>query len=144
MECLGGNGYVEDGILARLYREAPVNAIWEGSGNVMCLDVLRAIERDRETAAALIADLARATSDLPHGAVASALLAAPPAEAEARAAVGRLALVAAAAALKDSAPAAVAEAFARSRLGERSALYGAPGIESATVELLLQRTLADH
>ena len=42
MECLGGNGYVEEGALARLYREAPVNAIWEGSGNVMALDVLRA------------------------------------------------------------------------------------------------------
>ena len=43
MECLGGNGYVEESVLARLYREAPVNAIWEGSGNVMCLDVLRAL-----------------------------------------------------------------------------------------------------
>ena len=46
MECLGGNGYVEESsILPRLFREAPVNAIWEGSGNVMCLDVLRAIAR---------------------------------------------------------------------------------------------------
>ena len=45
MECLGGNGYVEESILPRLYREAPVNSIWEGSGNIMCLDVLRAIER---------------------------------------------------------------------------------------------------
>jgi putative acyl-CoA dehydrogenase len=41
MECLGGNGYVEESVLPRLYRAAPVNAIWEGSGNVMCLDVLR-------------------------------------------------------------------------------------------------------
>src|SRR5215813_99239 len=48
MECLGGNGYVEDSMLARLYREAPVNAIWEGSGNVMCLDVLRAATREPE------------------------------------------------------------------------------------------------
>ena len=47
MECLGGNGYVEEGALARLYREAPVNAIWEGSGNVMALDVLRVFGRDR-------------------------------------------------------------------------------------------------
>ena len=46
MECLGGNGYVEEGILARHYRESPVNAIWEGSGNVMCLDVLRALSRE--------------------------------------------------------------------------------------------------
>src|SRR5881396_14563 len=46
MECLGGNGYVEELPLARLFREAPVNAIWEGSGNVMCLDVVRAARRD--------------------------------------------------------------------------------------------------
>ena len=45
MECLGGNGYVEEGPLARYYREAPVNAIWEGSGNVMALDVLRVLGR---------------------------------------------------------------------------------------------------
>ena len=51
MECLGGNGYVEEGILPRHYREAPVNAIWEGSGNVMCLDVLRALSREAEAAA---------------------------------------------------------------------------------------------
>ena len=50
MECLGGNGYVEESMLPRLYREAPVNAIWEGSGNVMCLDVLRALRRDEEAA----------------------------------------------------------------------------------------------
>jgi len=47
-ECLGGNGYVEESMLPRLYREASVNAIWEGSGNVMCLDVLRALRRDEE------------------------------------------------------------------------------------------------
>ncbi len=45
MECLGGNGYIEEGNLARFYREAPVNAIWEGSGNVMALDVLRVLKR---------------------------------------------------------------------------------------------------
>ena len=48
MECLGGNGYVEEGTLARIYREAPVNAIWEGSGNVMALDAIRALSRDEE------------------------------------------------------------------------------------------------
>src|SRR5882672_2823015 len=52
MECLGGNGYVEEGILARHYRESPVNAIWEGSGNVMCLDVLRALSREADAASA--------------------------------------------------------------------------------------------
>lgn len=48
MECLGGNGYVEDGPMGRIYREAPLNAIWEGSGNVMCLDFLRALGHDQE------------------------------------------------------------------------------------------------
>ena len=60
MEVLGGNGYVEDGPLARLYREFPVNSIWEGSGNVMCLDVLRALSKGPEMAAALQAELALA------------------------------------------------------------------------------------
>jgi putative acyl-CoA dehydrogenase len=45
MEVLGGSGYIEESIMPRIYREAPVNSIWEGSGNVMCLDVLRALER---------------------------------------------------------------------------------------------------
>ncbi|UII31094.1 isovaleryl-CoA dehydrogenase [Fulvivirga ulvae] len=57
MECLGGNGYVESGVLPRLYREAPVNAIWEGSGNVQCLDVMRAIARSPATLDALISEL---------------------------------------------------------------------------------------
>jgi putative acyl-CoA dehydrogenase len=48
-ECLGGAGYVEEGMLPRLMREAPLNSIWEGSGNVQCLDVLRAISREPET-----------------------------------------------------------------------------------------------
>ena len=59
MECLGGNGYVEEGILARHYRESPVNAIWEGSGNVMCLDVLRALSREAEAASAVLHELDR-------------------------------------------------------------------------------------
>jgi putative acyl-CoA dehydrogenase len=59
MEVWGGNGYVEEGPMARLYREAPVNSIWEGSGNVMCLDVLRAIQREPDGAALLLGDLAR-------------------------------------------------------------------------------------
>ena len=57
MECLGGNGYVEEGALARLYREAPVNGIWEGSGNVICLDVLRAMEKTPDAREALFREL---------------------------------------------------------------------------------------
>ncbi len=48
LECLGGNGYVEESMMPRLYREAPLNSIWEGSGNVICLDALRAMVREPE------------------------------------------------------------------------------------------------
>ena len=58
MECLGGNGYVEEGPLARLYREAPLNGIWEGSANVICLDVLRAFARSPEAVGALEREVA--------------------------------------------------------------------------------------
>jgi putative acyl-CoA dehydrogenase len=64
LECMGGNGYVEELPLARLYREAPLNAIWEGSGNVMALDVLRAIGRHPEEAMSVLDSLARATADV--------------------------------------------------------------------------------
>ena len=59
-ECLGGAGYVEEAPLARLYREAPLNSIWEGCGNIQCLDVLRALAREPEAGAALFAELALA------------------------------------------------------------------------------------
>ena len=72
MECLGGNGYVEEGILARHYRESPVNAIWEGSGNVMCLDVLRALSREAEAATGILNSLAQETRGLPGAAEAVA------------------------------------------------------------------------
>jgi putative acyl-CoA dehydrogenase len=57
LECLGGNGYVEEAPLARLYRDVPLNSIWEGSGNVQCLDVLRAMHKEPETVAVLFAEL---------------------------------------------------------------------------------------
>jgi len=57
MECLGGNGYVEEAPLARFYREAPVNSIWEGSGNVACLDVLRSMQKQPDSVAALLAEI---------------------------------------------------------------------------------------
>ena len=61
-ECLGGNGYVEESILPRLYRQAPLNSIWEGSGNIQCLDVLRALAKEPETGAVLWNEL-RSTGD---------------------------------------------------------------------------------
>jgi putative acyl-CoA dehydrogenase len=63
LECMGGNGYVEESIMPRLFRESPLNGIWEGSGNVMCLDVLRAMAREPQTLEAFRAEL-----DLAHGA----------------------------------------------------------------------------
>jgi putative acyl-CoA dehydrogenase len=59
MECLGGNGYVEEAPLARLYREAPLNGIWEGSGNVICLDALRSLERAPESLEAIVEEIRR-------------------------------------------------------------------------------------
>ncbi len=145
MECLGGNGYVEDSIMPRLYREAPVNAIWEGSGNVMCLDVLRAVSRE-DGGRAVLEQLARETMDLPGSAEAASAIAkalvSPTAEAHARAAVERLALLAAAAALTSSAPPAIAEAFARTRLAAApGASFGASALDTADIAVLLDRAL---
>jgi putative acyl-CoA dehydrogenase len=146
MECLGGNGYVETGVTARLYREAPVNAIWEGSGNVMGLDVLRALARDGEAARATFAELARETKGLPGAAEASALISKTltgSAEAHARVAVERIAQLAAAAALRSSEP-RVAEIFARTRLsGRRGASYGTADISESESAMLLARALPE-
>ena len=60
LECLGGNGYVEESIMPRLYREAPLNSLWEGAGNVNCLDVLRAMAKEPTTAQALLDEVSRA------------------------------------------------------------------------------------
>jgi putative acyl-CoA dehydrogenase len=60
LECLGGSGYIEDSIMPRLYRQAPVNGIWEGSGNVVCLDILRSMEREPACVEAILAELAEA------------------------------------------------------------------------------------
>lgn len=124
MEVFGGNGYVEEGVMARLFREAPVNSIWEGSGNVMCLDVLRALAREPEAAAALLADLAPAAQGEPR--LATALLtlgrdlATPGAlnEAGARAVAQRLVLLVQACLLQQQAPAFVADAFFATRFAE--------------------------
>jgi len=146
MECLGGNGYVEESVLPRLYREAPVNAIWEGSGNVMCLDVLRSLTHDREAASALLGQLARDTSDLPGARETAAFieraLSGNEAEATARAPVGCLAMLAAAAALRESAPAEVAEMFARTRLATtHGTLFGTAGFAAGELQSVLERAL---
>ncbi|MEU8228666.1 acyl-CoA dehydrogenase family protein [Actinoplanes sp. NPDC048967] len=122
LECLGGNGYVEESGLPRLYRDAPLNSIWEGSGNVQALDVLRTLRRDpagldafrAEVGAAAGADsrLDAATAEL------TALLSdGEDLESDARRVVERMALVLQGSLLVRHAPAAVADAFCASRLG---------------------------
>lgn len=145
MECLGGNGYVEDGILARHYREAPVNAIWEGSGNVMCLDVLRALAREPEAAMAVLQSLAAETKGLPGAGEAISFIGKTfrraDSERVARLAVERLALLAAAAALNGVSP-RHAELFAATRLAANHAsMYGAVELESGAMRVLLERAL---
>ena len=110
LECVGGNGYVEESGLPRVYRQQPLLSIWEGSGNIQCLDVLRALEREPETAEALLAEL-----EPPFRADAEAALRAAD-EAGARLLVERLAVALQASLLLRHAPATVADAF-RSRAG---------------------------
>jgi putative acyl-CoA dehydrogenase len=145
MECLGGNGYVEDGILARHYRESPVNAIWEGSGNVMCLDVLRALAREPDAAMAVLQGLAADTKGLPGAGEAASFIGKafrrPDSERIARLAVEKLALLSAAAALNAVSP-RHAELFAATRLAANHAsMYGAVELESGDVRGLLEHAL---
>jgi putative acyl-CoA dehydrogenase len=121
LECLGGNGYVEESGLPRLYREAPLNSIWEGAGNVNCLDVLRAMQRQPESVAALLEEVGAARgAEARLDAAASHLEAelADPRDLEARArrVVERLALCLQGALLVRHGHPAVADAFCASRL----------------------------
>ncbi len=145
MECLGGNGYVEEGILARHYRESPVNAIWEGSGNVMCLDVLRALSREADAAMGVLRSLIEESKGLPGAAEAAAFIGSTfrraDSERVARLAVERLAMLAAAAALNGVSP-RHAELFAASRLAENHAsMYGAVDLAGDDIRGLLKRAL---
>ncbi len=144
MECLGGNGYVEDGVLARLYREAPVNAIWEGSGNVMGLDVLRVFGRD-ETGSAALDELQREAADIRgvSEAVERIRRALAAGEADARISVEAIARLAAAAALKTSAPPMIAEAYGRTRLGGSRATFGTAGLGLDVTASLLGRACGE-
>jgi putative acyl-CoA dehydrogenase len=130
LECLGGNGYVEESVLPRLYRQQPLLSIWEGSGNVVCLDVLRAAQREPEAVEALLDEI-RLAGDSRATALAEEALAELD-ESTARLAVERLALALQASLLVRHAPAAVADAFCASRLAGAGGLgYGTlpPGSE---------------
>lgn len=142
MECLGGNGYVEEGIVGRLYREAPVNAIWEGSGNVMCLDVLRAVAKDHEGLDIVLSgfealrgrqvDYDLALDRLKDGFTDLGTL-----ELRARSVVEDMAKIGAAAVLLDGAPTFIAESYCRSRLGTAGTLlYGGLAADMPFSEIL--------
>jgi putative acyl-CoA dehydrogenase len=141
LECLGGNGYVEDFPMARIYREAPLNSIWEGSGNVNALDVLRALAREPQALEAFIdeagaavgadARLDRALAD-----VKSELADTSDVEVRARRLVERMALVLQGSLLVRHAPPAVADAFCASRLGgDWGYAFGTlpPGVDARTI-----------
>lgn len=154
MEVLGGNGYVEGGVMARLFREAPVNSIWEGSGNVMCLDVLRALARDPQGAQALLDGWGEAAAGEPclwaELQALRALLATAPMQLEGlgRLLVQRLVLLAQACLLRRHAPACVADGFIATRLGSGGGagasgrVVGAIDPRAVDVDALLDRALA--
>ncbi len=135
MECLGGNGYVEDWPLARLYREAPINAIWEGSGNIMCLDVQRAVRSSPEA-------LERVLDQCPLASSAERAMLQPLIEADSvtlRRGVERLVHVVAASLLACHAPGVVVDAYARTRL--ESGTCRRYGLERPEIDALIDRAM---
>jgi putative acyl-CoA dehydrogenase len=130
MECLGGSGYVEESPLARLYREAPVNGIWEGSGNVISLDVLRSMAREPASVEAFFAELADAAASEPKlaqviEALKSELADTATLEVRARRVVEEMAVALQAALMVRHAPSSVAGAFIATRLeGDWGTCYG--------------------
>lgn len=144
MECLGGNGYVEEQPLARLYREVPVNAIWEGSGNVMALDVLRVLQKEPDVAELVMQELGAAAAGDPHltaaHARAQAILHEPRLlDARARTLVEGLALLAAGTILRAHAPPAVADAFIATRLGQLPRQTYGQALDWADTKAILAR-----
>ncbi|HET9226728.1 MAG TPA: acyl-CoA dehydrogenase family protein [Thermoanaerobaculia bacterium] len=134
LECLGGNGYVAEWPLARVYREAPLNSIWEGSGNIQCLDVLRAVTRTPEALEAVLEEIALANDERLLAGLRDDL-----SETGARRFVERLALALQASLLIRHAPAAVADAFYATRIaGEGGRAFGT--LPAGTkVEAILER-----
>lgn len=146
LECHGGNGFIENHLMARLYREAPLNGIWEGTGNVICLDVIRAIRRAPDCVDAFLAELRRGSGapelDREITALEPLLRALPEAEAMARHVVGRMAQALQASLLLRHAPDAMAEHFLVMRLGGHAGHYGA-GIGPGDPREIIDRARAD-
>jgi putative acyl-CoA dehydrogenase len=143
LECFGGNGYVETGPMARLFRESPLNGIWEGSGNVIALDVLRAIGREPDSLTALVSEIETASgadsrfdrfvADL-HAELAH--LGDGDAQVKARRLTERLALALQASLLLRHSVTEVADAFCASRLARSGGLmFGAlpDGVDDAAI-----------
>jgi putative acyl-CoA dehydrogenase len=123
MEVQGGAGYVEESVMPRLFRQSPLNSIWEGSGNVICLDVLRAMSREPDSVAAFVTEVeaAHGSCVLLDSAIARVKdrLAAPHSEADARRLVEEMALALQGSILVRHGPAAATDAFCSTRLAER-------------------------
>ncbi|MEV6481960.1 acyl-CoA dehydrogenase family protein [Streptomyces sp. NPDC051576] len=146
LECLGGNGYVEDSGMPRHYREAPLLSIWEGSGNVNALDVMRALTRDPGTAEALFAELALAQgadTRLDAAVTRLRILLGEATETGARRLVEHMALTLQASLLVRHAPAAVADAFCASRLGGDWGHAFGTLPDSAGLDTILARALPE-
>ncbi|MDV4314711.1 acyl-CoA dehydrogenase family protein [Acinetobacter indicus] len=150
MEVFGGNGYVDTGIMARIFKEAPVNSIWEGSGNVMCLDVLRAIQRDPASMQVLLQSLADGVQQQPLlqqelQALMQLFQQTDPQALQfmARTLVSRLVLLAQAVILNQHAPDFVAQAFIQSRYQTlHGQVVGMLDPAQVDVARLLERALA--
>ncbi len=145
-ECLGGAGYVEDSILPRLYREAPVNSTWEGSGNVQCLDVLRALSREPGVLDAFFAELGDGHGDHRLAAAIERLHRELKDTTEmpyrARQLTEEIALTLQAKLLLEAGNSDVSDGFIASRLGHRAGAYGALP-RGVAVEALLRRSAPD-
>jgi putative acyl-CoA dehydrogenase len=146
MECLGGNGYVEEGLLARIYREVPVNAIWEGSGNVMALDMLRVLQRDPGAVAQVLDPIAAtAVGDATLTGAATRIRTwlgdVQQVEARGRQISEGLAVLAAGALLKAQGPSAVADAFIASRIAGTPRQFYGQGLEGSDTRGIIDRVL---
>jgi putative acyl-CoA dehydrogenase len=142
LECLGGNGYVEESVLPRIYREAPLQSLWEGSGNVQALDVLRAVRTSPESVDALLAEIAEARGaderlDAAAAGLRRQLADTDALEYRARTLAEQLACALQAALLVRHAPAAVADAYCATRLpgAARQLNFGSlpPGCETDAI-----------
>ena len=140
MECLGGNGYVEEAPLSRLYREAPLNGIWEGSGNVICLDVLRSFARAPEAKEALLAEIRLGGTVIEPfaAAVETALADAATLEVRARRVVELMALALQASLMQRHASPEAAGAFVASRSGDWGRAFGTLPASAPLARILAQ------